>query len=104
MVNSHSPRGTFVTNTSQVQAEESSEDEAPQPQRRRRQVESEDESEEQPEDDSMEVDGDIDDTQDQVVKKLVRYALACEFQRRTIKRADIAEKGLQDRVPCRGKC
>lgn len=39
----------------------------------------------------MDLDGD--DGHKQVVKKLVRYALACEFQRRTIRRADIAEKG-----------
>ena len=32
-------------------------------------------------------------TQDQVVKKLIRYALACEYQRVTIKRAGITEKG-----------
>jgi hypothetical protein len=33
------------------------------------------------------------DSQDQVVKKLVRYALACEFQRLPIKRIGITEKG-----------
>lgn len=33
------------------------------------------------------------DGQDQVVKKLVRYALACEYQRVSIKRTGIAEKG-----------
>jgi hypothetical protein len=42
----------------------------------------------------MEVDGDEADSQDQVVKKLVRYALACEYQRMPIKRANITEKGL----------
>lgn len=41
----------------------------------------------------MDVDGDGDDTQDQVVKRLVRYALACEYQRLPIKRANITEKG-----------
>lgn len=30
---------------------------------------------------------------DQSVKKLVRYALACEYQRTTIKRTGISEKG-----------
>lgn len=42
--------------------------------------------------DEMEVDGD-EDSQDQVVKKFVRYALACEYQRMPIKRANITEKG-----------
>lgn len=32
--------------------------------------------------------------QDQMVKKLVRLALACEYNRRPIKRADISEKVL----------
>lgn len=41
----------------------------------------------------MEVDGDLDESQDQVVKKMVRYALACEFQRKSIKRQDISDKG-----------
>jgi hypothetical protein len=50
---------------------------------------SEDDGEEQGDD--MEVDGD--ESQAQVVKKLVRYALACEFQRLPIKRAGISEKG-----------
>jgi hypothetical protein len=39
----------------------------------------------------MEVEGG--ETQDQVVKKMVRYALACEYQRLPIKRTGIAEKG-----------
>ncbi|KAG9228846.1 MAGE family-domain-containing protein [Amylocarpus encephaloides] len=34
------------------------------------------------------------ESQDQVVKKLVRYALACEFQRLPIRRAGISEKVL----------
>ncbi|KAH6710647.1 MAGE family-domain-containing protein [Leptodontidium sp. MPI-SDFR-AT-0119] len=80
-----------------VQQEESSEEEAPrQTQRGRKQaVESDDdESEEdaEPGDDTMEVDGDLDESQDQVVKKMVRYALACEFQRKSIKRQDISDK------------
>lgn len=41
----------------------------------------------------MEVDGEEADSLDQVVKKLVRYALACEYQRMPIKRANITEKG-----------
>jgi hypothetical protein len=39
----------------------------------------------------MEVDGE--ESMDQSVKKLVRYALACEYQRITIKRTGISEKG-----------
>ncbi|KAG4437479.1 hypothetical protein IFR05_007034 [Cadophora sp. M221] len=86
-----------------VQQEQSSEEEAPrQTQRGRKQaVESDDESEEdaEPGDDTMEVDGDLDESQDQVVKKMVRYALACEFQRKSIKRQDISDKviGKQNR-------
>jgi hypothetical protein len=58
----------------------------------------EDESEEEDDveeevDDKMDVDGDEADSQEQVVKKLVRYALACEYQRMPIKRANITEKG-----------
>ncbi|PVH80197.1 MAGE-domain-containing protein [Cadophora sp. DSE1049] len=79
-----------------VQEEESSEEEAPrQTQRGRKQaIESDDESEDDagPGDDSMDVDGDLDESQDQVVKKMVRYALACEFQRKSIKRQKISEK------------
>lgn len=29
----------------------------------------------------------------QVVKRFVRYALACEYQRKYIRRADVTEKG-----------
>jgi len=48
----------------------------------------------------MEVDGDEADSQDQVVKKLVRYALACEYQRMPIKRTNITEKVMsKQRVP-----
>ncbi|KAH7409632.1 MAGE family-domain-containing protein [Cadophora sp. MPI-SDFR-AT-0126] len=80
-----------------VQEEESSEEEAPrQTQRGRKQaVESDDDDSEDdagPGDDEMDVDGDLDDSQDQVVKKMVRYALACEFQRKSIKRQEISEK------------
>ena len=37
---------------------------------------------------------DGEESQEQVVKKLVRYALACEFQRLPIRRSGISEKGL----------
>ncbi|KAL2069310.1 hypothetical protein VTL71DRAFT_15648 [Oculimacula yallundae] len=79
-----------------VQQEESSEEEAPrQTQRgRKRAAESDDESKDdaEPGDDAMDVDADLDEGQDQVVKKMVRYALACEFQRKSIKRQDISDK------------
>lgn len=61
---------------------------------KKRPVESDDEEEEEnaePGDDSMDVD--LDESQDQVVKKMVRYALACEFQRKSIKRQEISDKG-----------
>ncbi|KAJ5053732.1 uncharacterized protein L3040_000023 [Drepanopeziza brunnea f. sp. 'multigermtubi'] len=84
-----------------AQAEESSEEEAPRnTQRRRTQADSEDEEEdeaEEPVEDTMELDSD--EGHRQVVKKLVRYALACEFQRKYIRKADIMEKviGKQQR-------
>lgn len=42
----------------------------------------------------MEVDEEENESQDQLVKKLVRYALACEYSRLPIKRDGIREKGL----------
>jgi hypothetical protein len=49
-----------------------------------------------PEDDAFNGDGgtQADSSQDQMVKKLVRLALASEYQRRPIRRADISEKVL----------
>lgn len=41
----------------------------------------------------MDVDG-RPDAQDQTVKKMVRYALACEYQRMPIRRSGISEKGI----------
>lgn len=96
-----------MTDISQVQQEESSDEEAPRQTQlgRKQAVESEDESEEdaEPGNDTMDVDGDIDESQDQVVKKMVRYALACEFQRKTIKRQDISDKGGHFSVILSGK-
>lgn len=40
-----------------------------------------------------ELDGDGDKSKSQLVKKLVRYALACEFSRQPIRRDGIREKG-----------
>jgi len=34
----------------------------------------------------------------QVVKRFVRYALACEYQRKYIRRADVTEKGSSIRL------
>ncbi|CAL3964370.1 unnamed protein product [Diplocarpon coronariae] len=77
-----------------VQEEDSSEEEEPgNTQRRRTQAESNDESDDEadePRNDAMELDGD--EGHSQLVKKLVRFALACEYQRRTIKRTEIMEK------------
>jgi len=42
--------------------------------------------------DEMELDANGEDSQDQLVKKLVRYALACEYSRQHIKRDGIREK------------
>ncbi|KAG0651572.1 hypothetical protein D0Z07_1727 [Hyphodiscus hymeniophilus] len=84
--------------------EEESEEEHTQNNKRRRRQPAEEESDEEealeevPEE--MDVDGDEADSQDQVVKKLVRYALACEYQRVPIKRANITEKVMsKQRVP-----
>jgi hypothetical protein len=85
------------------QEEEESDEDVPAPstQRRRRAPVSDDESEEEAEldnGDNMEVAED-DDSIDQVVKKLVRYALACEYQRLPIKRVGIAEKSTPSILP-----
>ncbi|KIN04424.1 hypothetical protein OIDMADRAFT_116466, partial [Oidiodendron maius Zn] len=70
-------------------------------QRRRRAPLSDDsEDDEERVRDGMEVDQE--ESQDQVVKKMVRYALACEYQRLPIKRTGIAEKVMsKQRVPFR---
>jgi hypothetical protein len=89
-----------LSNFPQTQTQEESSEEEEEPRRPtkkngRRVVQSEDETEEEDEEEGeeeMEVDPDA-DSQDQVVKKLVRYALACEYQRVPIKRTGITEKG-----------
>ncbi|PBP28317.1 MAGE family protein [Diplocarpon rosae] len=77
-----------------VEEEDSSDEETPaNTQRRRTQAESDDESDDEadePGNDAMGLDGG--EGHSQLVKKLVRFALACEYQRRTIKRADVMEK------------
>ena len=42
----------------------------------------------------MEIDESEKESKDQLVKKLVRYALACEYQRLPIRREGIRDKGL----------
>ena len=89
---------TNSTYTLQAKDEEEQSEEEPtqRTQRHRRapaEAESEDENDVEEEVDGMEVDGDQADSPDQVVKKLVRYALACEYQRVVIKRGNITEKG-----------
>jgi hypothetical protein len=37
------------------------------------------------------------ESQDQLVKKLVRYALACEYSRQPIRREGIRDRGINDR-------
>jgi hypothetical protein len=69
----------------------------PQTQRRRRahsdvSEEEEEEEEEEENDGDMDVDGV--EGEEQLVKKFVRYALACEYQRLPIRRAAVSEKGL----------
>jgi hypothetical protein len=90
-----------LSNSPQTQTQEESSEEDEEPRRAtqkngRRAAQSEDETEEDEEEEEgeeeMEVDPDA-DSQDQVVKKLVRYALACEYQRISIKRTGITEKG-----------
>jgi melanoma-associated antigen len=73
-----------------------SEEERPQntQRNRRRAPPSDDDSEDQDGDEEMpDADADAEpNTQDQLVKKLVRYALACEYQRLPIRRTGITEK------------
>ena len=93
------PLDKTAPNPSQVQEDESEEDEersqAQSTQRnRRRAPPSEDDSEEevQDEDEEMPDAGAEPNSRDQLVKKLVRYALACEYQRLPIRRTGITEK------------
>lgn len=64
----------------------------PQTQRRRRRSPS-DESQEEEDEENGEASGSGGDI-DQLVKKFVRYALACEYQRIPIRKAAVSEKGL----------
>lgn len=74
----------------QEEEEEESPDESPQPATQRRRTSA------SPEEDAYNGDSgtQADSSQDQMVKKLVRLALASEYQRRPIRRADISEKVL----------
>ncbi|KAF8854370.1 MAGE-domain-containing protein [Acephala macrosclerotiorum] len=80
----------------QAEDESSEEDRRQSTQRNRRRAptssdEDEDEEEREGREDEMDVDA-RPDAQDQVVKKIVRYALACEFQRMPIRKTGITEK------------
>jgi len=77
--------------------EEEEEEEVMQSTQRRRRAatpddETDEEAEEEAGDDEMDVDEDP-DSQDQLVKKFVRYALACEYQRIPIRRTGISDNG-----------
>jgi len=79
----------------QTQAEDySEEDNRRSTQRRRRRAPSDVSSDDEDEDaaDGMEVDGEA-ESLDQLARKLVRYALACEYQRMPISRMGIKERG-----------
>ena len=90
-----------LTSSSKAQEEEeSSEEERPRKSQHKKGKQRAQEAEDEQEDDDDDEDGennmDIDageDSHDQLVKKLVRYALACEYQRMPIRRAGISEKG-----------
>jgi hypothetical protein len=67
----------------------------PQTQRRRRgppSDDSEEDEEEEENDADMDVNGVV-EGDEQLVKKFVRYALACEYQRIPIRRGAVLEKG-----------
>jgi hypothetical protein len=77
--------------------EESDSGEGPSQTQRRRRGPPSDDSEEEEEEEEQQENGDgIDATHEateQLVKKFVRYALACEYQRIPIRRAAVTEKG-----------
>ncbi|KAI9644416.1 hypothetical protein NHQ30_007773 [Ciborinia camelliae] len=81
-----------------IRNDEESEEESPRNiQHRRRAAPESDDEEDEEEDDARDGEGmdlDREDSLDQAVKKLVRYALACEFQRLPITRTGIKEKVL----------
>lgn len=84
----------------QIREDEESEEETPRNTQQRRHPDPESEEEEDDGDDDEDdatgegMGSDREESLDQVVKKLVRYALACEFQRLPITRTGIKEKVL----------
>ncbi|KAF7853270.1 hypothetical protein EAF04_010771 [Stromatinia cepivora] len=81
----------------QIREDEESEEERPRNTQRRRHITPDSEEEEDDDEDDTRGEGiglDREESLDQVVKKLVRYALACEFQRLPITRTGIKEKVL----------
>jgi len=91
------PLELSIADNCEAREDEESEDERPQNTQRKRQARRSDDSDEEEEEDEegdTAMGGDADgDSQEQLVKKLVRYALACEYQRIPIRRAGISEKG-----------
>ncbi|KAG9242140.1 MAGE family-domain-containing protein [Calycina marina] len=78
-------------------SEDSEEEEVVRPTQRRRRSRSDDEDEDE-NDDAVIGDNGAEDGRDgdtQMVKRFVRYALSCEYQRKYIRRADIADKGMR---------
>lgn len=82
-------------NANGVQRDDAEDDESPRPRQRRNRNESEDEDEDASADESMEVDGGAEQqsADDILAKKLVRYALSCEYARVPIRRDGIKERG-----------
>lgn len=78
-------------------AEEDEDQEMGQPRRNGARDESESEEDAEPEGNDPDDDAGEDSTNGELVKKLVRYALACEFSRTPIRRDGIKERGLLSR-------
>lgn len=80
----------------QVVADDSDEEDVA-PVQRRRLAPASDSEEDEAEDDNRELilEGSGGDSDKQNVKRFVRYALSCEYQRLPIRRAGILEKGKQ---------
>lgn len=83
------------TNSTQVDDEDS--DEEPRHPRQRRNNDESAEEEEGSEHGAVDAEA---SAEDQLAKKLVRYALACEFSRTPIRRDGIKERGTEIRWAC----
>lgn len=93
-VHTHARKASYIDNPQIQEEDEESEEEPTQTQRRRGRAPASDDDSDGDEEpaggDDMDAEG---EEEDQTVKKMVRYALACEYQRVTIKRTGISEKG-----------